>query len=424
MLNKEIRSKINPKILRSFFQFQQHYKNWMFLRRHLQKRILRLPANDEVDLIYFLEYGIYPPWVPLQSQISSGRMKSVENLAPVLLGHQWTDKSLHHWTFEVDEEIKEVFLEKSLSNSTDHFVLKIYANMLDIYIEIPSAAQPASVRSFEISYWRTFFRTYQQVKSVLTDKFGETFLKLWQEGQQYSISSNQVLDKLRKHSSYAPQQPMPNNADSIDSQAFIKDDPNLIPDLNPDDNMRLAKFAYNEENNPQGMTVPGKWSIENAGLIIVYPFLSHLFKTLGYLDSQNRFGMKSDQIRAVYLLHYLATEQTGVVRESELAICKLLCNMDISEAIPPDIQLTQEEMRLADELLTILISRWEKLGKCSPEALRNTFIRRNGILEKQDHTLQLTLEQSGTDILLEFIPWNTSMIQLPWLDVILLISWI
>jgi len=166
-----------------------------------------------------------------------------------------------------------------------------------------------------------------------------------------------------------------------------------------------------------------KWHLSNCGLIIVHPFLLHLFKNLNYLNEKNQFNSVEEQWRAVYLVHYLGSGENIELNESELAMSKILCGMEIQQDVPPLIKLKKNEINNADELLVALIEHWKKLGRTSPDALRNTFIKRSGMLEAADNTLQITVESSGTDVLLDFIPWNINLIKLPWIKKIIYVSW-
>ncbi len=54
-----------------------------------------------------------------------------------------------------------------------------------------------------------------------------------------------------------------------------------------------------------------KWHIENCGLILVHPFLKHLFILLNYLGENNKFKNEELQERAIHLLHFIATGSSG-----------------------------------------------------------------------------------------------------------------
>ncbi|MEM5567088.1 contractile injection system tape measure protein [Psychroserpens sp. AS72] len=163
--------------------------------------------------------------------------------------------------------------------------------------------------------------------------------------------------------------------------------------------------------------------MENTGLIIAHPFLTQLFNYLNYLDDKNQFKNEELQYRAVYLLHYIATEENSDIDEADLSMSKILTGLLIEDSIPSNIVLTENEKNYANEVLQVIISKWDKLGSTSNDGLRNTFIKRNGILKKRDEAYQLTIETSGTDILLDYIPWNIKLIKWPWFEQLIYISW-
>lgn len=166
-----------------------------------------------------------------------------------------------------------------------------------------------------------------------------------------------------------------------------------------------------------------KWHLNHCGLIIVHPFLGHLFKILEYVDVNNQFNSEDQQYRAVQLLYFIATGDSNFDNEVDLAMSKVLCGMTIDQVIPTDINLTSDEIKTAEDMLMAIIEKWEKLGTTSPDGLRQTFLQRDGILEDKDSAYQLTIESSGVDVLLDFIPWNINMIKLPWMDNLMYISW-
>jgi len=156
---------------------------------------------------------------------------------------------------------------------------------------------------------------------------------------------------------------------------------------------------------------------------LLHPFLPHCFKLTGYLNDTNAFKNRKQQYQAVYLLYYLATGHETLFDETELAMSKILCGLSVEQAMPISFTLSPKEKETANELLEVLISRWKKLGKTSPEVLRNSFLKRSGLLENKDKAYHLTMETSGVDALLDFIPWDIKMIKLPWLDQLIYVSW-
>lgn len=165
------------------------------------------------------------------------------------------------------------------------------------------------------------------------------------------------------------------------------------------------------------------FTLKNAGLLLAHPFLKQLFKYVDYLNDKEQFKDASSSWKAVYLLHYMASGETGVPQATDLRMPKLLTGMSQEALVPQDVVLTQKEKENGDEVLQVIISQWDKLGKTSNEGLRNTFLKRLGVLVEKDAAYQLTIETSGADILLDYIPWNISVIKLPWVDRIIYTSW-
>lgn len=163
--------------------------------------------------------------------------------------------------------------------------------------------------------------------------------------------------------------------------------------------------------------------MKNTGLIIAHPFLTQLFNYLNYLDGNNQFKNEELNYRAVYLLHYMATGKNSDINETDLAMSKVLSGLLIEDSVPLNLVLSENEKKYASEVLQVIISKWEKLGSTSEDGLRNTFLLRNGILEENDEAFQLIIETSGTDVLLDYIPWNINIIKLPWIENIINTSW-
>ncbi len=160
--------------------------------------------------------------------------------------------------------------------------------------------------------------------------------------------------------------------------------------------------------------------IQNAGLVIVAPFLPMLFKNLGiWVD-----GRWQNSEQAVCLIHYLASGNASM-EEFELVLPKLLCGLDPEEVIDTTGFLPDEKwVHEANELLKSVIEYWSILKDTSVEGLRGSFLTREGRLQKKEADWQLIVEQKPFDMLLQQLPWNISMIQLPWMEGVLYTDWV
>ncbi len=159
--------------------------------------------------------------------------------------------------------------------------------------------------------------------------------------------------------------------------------------------------------------------IDNAGLVLLHPFLQRFFGQLGIA--------KEDELllseRALCLLHYLVTGLTDAP-EYELVLPKLLCGIPLSMPVPLLFDLSESEKNEASAMLEAVISHWKALGSISVEGLRGSFLFRPGKLSrKEEGDWLLQVESRTYDILLDQLPWGISMIRLPWMKTMLWVEW-
>jgi hypothetical protein len=171
-----------------------------------------------------------------------------------------------------------------------------------------------------------------------------------------------------------------------------------------------------------GETIPAEGIfIQHAGVILAHPFLGSLFRRLQWLQN-NQFINDEAQVKAVFILHYLATGET-IAAEHELVICKLLCAYPLDEPLPAEIIFTEAELQEATDMLTALIQQWDKLQNTSIAGLREGFLQRSGKLFMKNALPYVQVESNAIDILLDYLPWNISMIRLPWMKELLKAEW-
>jgi hypothetical protein len=184
----------------------------------------------------------------------------------------------------------------------------------------------------------------------------------------------------------------------------------------PEKASREEDFLFSDEQVPEeGMLIP------NAGVILVHPFLATFFDRLGLRQGKTFKDLDARQ-QAIYLIHYLATGQR-IAPEYELLLPKMLCGYALEMPLPGDILLTDEACAEGDLLLQNVVQRWEKLKNSSVDALREGFLQRNGKLYNRNDRLSLQVEASSIDVLLDSLPWNLSLVKLPWLKEMLYVEW-
>lgn len=159
--------------------------------------------------------------------------------------------------------------------------------------------------------------------------------------------------------------------------------------------------------------------IENAGLILLHPFLPQFFSGLN-IAAEDAIV---DAGRALSLLYFLTSGQL-TAPEYELVLPKLLCNIPLSAVIEADAELTDAEIEEAIALLGAVIRHWEVLKNTGIDGLRGTFLLRAGKISlRGDGDWCLQVEGKAYDILLEQLPWGIGMIKLPWMQRMLWVEW-
>ncbi|PIF34339.1 hypothetical protein CLU81_4978 [Flavobacterium sp. 9] len=160
--------------------------------------------------------------------------------------------------------------------------------------------------------------------------------------------------------------------------------------------------------------------VENAGLMLIHPFLKSLFVNCKLLDKDNTIN---DPEVATHLLHYVATGKEQDY-ENAMTFEKFLCNIPIDEPIERNIVLSEEMKKEAAEMLQAVLDNWDIMKKSSAELLQNEFLQRPGKLSViGDESPTIIIERKTQDVLLDKLSWNLSIIKLAWKKRIIYVNW-
>jgi hypothetical protein len=161
--------------------------------------------------------------------------------------------------------------------------------------------------------------------------------------------------------------------------------------------------------------------VDDAGIVLLHPFLAAHFEKLG-LQRDGAFLDEDARERAVHQLRFLATGEDEAP-EPLLVFEKILCGLAPDVPVARWIPLDERAKSEADALLRAVIRHWDALKNTSPDGLRETFLRREGRLERKDDGWKLQIESRSYDILLDRLPWNRSIVRLPWMAGLLGVEW-
>lgn len=190
-------------------------------------------------------------------------------------------------------------------------------------------------------------------------------------------------------------------------------------DLLPKKEMESDWQPLQETNGEEEIIPESGIIIENAGLVILHPFLNYFFKDLNLVDEQDQL---TDKDLAVHVLHYVATGKTADY-EHAMLFEKYLVGLPLGAPITRTIEITTEIQEKTIKLLQAVRSNWGPLSGTSDAGIRETFLVREGKLILTEEWDRLVMEKKTVDILMEKLSWSVSMIHLPWKEGVLYVEW-
>jgi hypothetical protein len=162
--------------------------------------------------------------------------------------------------------------------------------------------------------------------------------------------------------------------------------------------------------------------VNNAGLVLLFPFLTTAFQRLGWVHA-GQFISQDAQVRAVHFLQYTVNGKEAHP-EHELALNKVLCNLPLEEPVPAELTLKDEEKQLSHELLKVVLQQWERMSNSSIEGFQAAFLSRQGALWETEEAWYLRVEQRGYDVILQTLPWGLGMARTSWMNKTLYTEWV
>lgn len=160
--------------------------------------------------------------------------------------------------------------------------------------------------------------------------------------------------------------------------------------------------------------------IQNAGLILIHPFIKTFFEHCDLLDPKNQQLLNPEL--CAHLLHYIATGKTNAP-EYDMVFEKFLCNIPMNQTINKHIKLSRKHKTQAKNVIESVQHNWNPMKTSSSALLRNEFFQRSGKLVVTDHDYTLTVERKAQDILLDKLGWGLGLVKLPWKEKFIFVNW-
>lgn len=173
--------------------------------------------------------------------------------------------------------------------------------------------------------------------------------------------------------------------------------------------------------DPPPPTLDDSLHLDNAGIVLLWPFLPPFFARLGLTRERAFVDEPAAQV-ALRLLHWLASGDPDPA-EQQLPLCKLLCGLDLLAPLDEAAALGADMLAQAQDLLQAVVAQAEVLAGLSIDGLRGSFLLRAGQLSALDDHHLLRVERQSWDILLARLPWACTVVKLPWMPRLLQVQW-
>lgn len=165
--------------------------------------------------------------------------------------------------------------------------------------------------------------------------------------------------------------------------------------------------------------------IENAGLVLLHPWFPQLFQLQHLLTDEKEFTDADARIKAVFLLQGLIDDTLcPEYEEQALVLNKLLTGYPVAEPLPRTQEITEAERQVLQSLTDSVLQYWDKMKNTSREGFRQTFLKHEGYLTKENEHWALTIPKKGADMLLSTLPWGYSIIKHAWMEKMITVEWV
>ncbi|WP_025741546.1 contractile injection system tape measure protein [Aquimarina pacifica] len=417
-------------------QVQSKSKN-MSLDHEDSKVFLSERQSDVATFFYFLEQGVLPWW---GDKKALHFLEQRERFLEVIRSNVFKNKLI--------ESLKRPIIRQRLVKQlADELILQIVINLYE-NIEGVSGILTEKILTHEFNdflsqvssknrelLWEELFLFFQ-TKNVLRLYH---VLKKVQEIPQIKMSKEQqwlnaILEFLKSekskggmiHKKLSEVKPINKKLENDILLENLSEDLDALQSEEKDAEVKKSEEVQNglilqdeEIQKEISYEQQSEYYIENAGLLLLHPFLKHFFEHCDLLDENKNF---KNPALAVHALHYIATKKEKQL-ECAMVFEKFICNIPIQEPIDRNIKLSETIKDEADELLKAALENWEGLKTSSIDLLRNEFVQRPGKLILTEEHPKITMERKTQDILLDRVPWNISIIKLPWKPKLIFVNW-
>nr|WP_315157166.1 contractile injection system tape measure protein [uncultured Flavobacterium sp.] len=356
-------------------------------------QILSQTEKKSNTLIYYLTNGVMPWWISKNDDAF------------------FNDQNLN--LFINSETFKHQFQSILVENSVQKRLINQFSNkQLASIISVLSASSVSldqnkiinilhHENSFQLKelFWISIFKF---IKNKNTATISDFYFKNIEKFQIWNLSFEEFVISVKQFIPFNPDQ----------SDIVKAHNQSSIP-TREEEYFHIKKPDTDNPDSQKG------YYVQNAGLIILHPFIKELFKNCNLIKEGNTI---IDKELAAHILHYAATKKEQDY-EHLMLFEKFLCGIPIQQSITREINIDDSHKKQVEEMLQSVLQHWNALKSTSTDLLRNEFLQREGKLDIQENNPRLFIEKKTQDILLEKIPWNISVTKIPWIEKLIYTDW-
>ena len=385
--------------------------------------------SDEALIIYFLQTGLFPWWAQennysfleqkLHAVIKQNNIAFKTSFQNLLRDDAIKKRLAYNFNDALLETIAKQFFNISLLviQPEKEMLISVFTDWYDLH-ELQA-------------YWRMSFYKAMIAPGIHSEK------KLFEKIEELFIVS--VLQKsnivsVLKSSSGNEQKKFSEKINRLNNNVLRETLKHYLQNKIDDDPGKQTTEGNNYSNKINDKTLAQKQHtmpvadldkiyIQNAGLILLCPFLPRFFQNLGLADDRH-FNDEAAAERACFILQYLVAGDNEHIFEAQLPLSKILCGISLLQPVDTQFAITESEKEIAEHFLFSIVQNggagWKNL---SVDGLRKAYLKREGIISTRDGNWLLQVKRETYDILIDRLPWTVQIVRLPWMERLMFVEW-
>ena len=185
----------------------------------------------------------------------------------------------------------------------------------------------------------------------------------------------------------------------------------------PLNNIQTGLRSHIKQVQRQQQTQHGGITTDDAGLVLLWPYLGTFFQQVGLLKDQ-QFIDEAAQLHGARLLMHIAYGPALMEADylGDIAACaNVLVGLPVETWVEVEA-VTAEQQACIDALLGSVIGHWAALKGMPVSGFRELFLLRQGMIEVGDGGLSMGVQKQPQDVLLRVCPWGVGTVVLPWFE--------